>query len=237
MGSQTLTDMVNGVFAKIDEATASILAVTSLSRPEVKRTVDDINDAYSDCFIKLYGSLSPQVFDLITTQAGVASYDIDSHTDINATMLVSIMEPNTVQIPLIESNLEILSRKNPLNVQGQPTNWYRYLDKLTLYPVPDKAYMIRVVSSLKYAPLTLGTDRSILPDVHDKLLRFYAIATAKAFWKDGDAGDFYQKYKEGLTDLLAEALRKGPTRVVRMDTGDHHLEPLQTFNGADHDFV
>jgi hypothetical protein len=229
--------MVNGVFAKIDESTASVLAVTSISRPEIKRTVDDINDAYSDCFIKLYGSLAPQVFDVIKTQAGVASYDIDSHTDINATMLVSIMEPNTVQIPLVESNLEILSRNNPLNVQGQPLNWYRYMDKLTFYPVPDKEYSIRVVSALKYKPLSAGTDTSILPDIHDKLLRFYAIATAKAFWKDGDAGDFYQKYKDGLDDLLAEAIRKGPRRVIRMDTGDGELEPLQTFNGSDHDFV
>lgn len=233
MGATTLTAMVNSVFAKIDESNASANAVTQKSRPEIQRTVDDINDAYSEVWIQLYGTLRPQAFDVVATQAGVSSYALPSALTAFNIERVHTLTPGTEGGFLKQTSLEELSLQAPLVLQGNPTQWYRYGDMINFYPVPSGNLTIRVFGSQTFVPLLSGGDTTVLPEEFDKLLRFYAIATAKAFWRDPDAKYWLDLYRDGMNNLKAAALRAGPRRYWRTDLDDGLLYSPDSFLADD----
>lgn len=216
MGATTLAQMVNSVFARVDENPASDNAVTGKSRPEIIRVVESLNAGYRKVFTTLYGSLRPQVLDAITVSPGDPSYAVSALTDILQTMYVyPLNAPGSL---LTQSNALELTRKfGPLNTLGDPAYWYRYQGTLSLYPVPAVAQTYVVEGSIKFTELSNASDTSFLPEEHDYLLQTYANAVEKAFWKDPDAPWWMKKFEDDLDALHAEALRNMPTKLYYVD--------------------
>lgn len=223
MGVLTLVDMVNSVFARVDENPASGSAVTGKTRPEIVRVVEALNAGYREIFNKLYGSLRPQVLDAITLNPGSVSYDVSPVTNILQTMYVYPI--NAPQALLQQSNaLDLTQEFGVLTAQGEPKYWYRYNGKLSFYPVPAYNQVMVIEGSIKFTELTNAADTTFIPDEHDYLLQTYANAVEKAFWKDPDAAWWLQKFNNDLETLHAEGLRNMPTKIYAVDPYPDEIE-------------
>ena len=213
MATQTYLEMVNEVLVRLRENEVTSVSDNKYSKlvgKFINDTKRQVEDAWNWNALRTYKTF--------TTSADTTSYSI---TDIGTRFKVIDVENTTKNVPV--EYVETLTLNNwYLNPTPQKgvTQYYNFngVDtngdtKVTVYPIPDASYTIKVNCIVPSASLTSNADTVNIP-TEPLILGAYARALAERGEDGGMASsEAYQLFKSCLADYIAIEANRYPDTI------------------------
>lgn len=153
------------------------------------------NDAIMKSFLQeahdyVFGELEPPVMRKKTTirlQAGSIFYDYhndqeDEPIDPGRVISMWIIQSSTIREPLIQGISE--NDRSFSDLRQQPEKYDTLNGQIELWPAPDQGYDLLIEYTADKGRFDRASDRASVPD---RLVFLYALATAKAHYRQPDA--------------------------------------------------
>lgn len=153
------------------------------------------NDATIKSFLQeahdyVYGELDPPAMrkkTLINLQAGSYLYDWhndaeDEYIDPGRVLSVWIIVSDNIREPLTQGITEY--DRSFASLREQPQKYDTLNGQIELYPVPERPYQLLIEYTADLGRFDRPSDRCSIPD---RLVFLYALATAKAHYRQPDA--------------------------------------------------
>jgi hypothetical protein len=187
-----------------------------------------LQEAYDYVFSELGATLSRRRTKIKTTK-GSNLYDFhDDEADLNINPAdvreIGIYETDTSYFPLRQGIDEQM--RADVTQRGLPERWDVLNGQIELWPTPDQSYELSLVYDAGKNRFSQDADR---PNVPDRLIFLYALASAKAHYGMADAKTAGSLFQSMLANAKADRLlhkrytcatKKFDTRYFVRRTGD-----------------